>query len=208
MIAAVHSSGPSAADWGLQRSFLALLPRVERHTRVYFRHLRCPAEREDAVAETVALAWQWHVRLARRGKDASRFAGALAGFAARAVRGGRGLCGQENSRDVLSRLARRRRRFGVKRLPECSSLGGDRLTEALTDNRRTPPDEQVVFRIDFPAWWRTRAERDRRILDALMVGERTTDVARRHGLSPGRISQLRREFHDDWQRFGATPGEA
>lgn len=202
MIAAVHSSGPRADDRGLQKSFLLLLPRVERHARVYFRRLRCPAGRQDAVAEAVALAWDWHVRLARSGKDASRFAGALAAFAARAVRCGRGLCGQESSRDVLSALARRRRRFGVRRLPEYSSAGIDPLAEALADNRRTPPDEQAAFRIDFPAWRRTRAERDRRILDELMVGERTIDVARRHGLSPGRVSQLRREFHADWQRFG------
>jgi hypothetical protein len=208
MIAAVHYSGPPTDGRGLQQSFLALLPRIERHARIYFRYLRCPAGKEDAVADTVALAWAWHVRLARRGKDASRFAGALAGFAARAVRGGRGLCGQERSRDVLSALAQRRRHFEVKRLPDFSSLGVNPLAEALTDNRQTPPVEQVVFRIDFPAWRRTWTERDRRILDALMVGERTRDVARRHGLSPGRISQLRREFHADWRRFGATPGEA
>ena len=31
--------------------------------------------------------------------------------------------------------------------------------------------------------------------------EQTLNAARRHGLSPGRVSQKRREFHDDWQRF-------
>jgi hypothetical protein len=61
--------------------------------------------------------------------------------------------------------------------------------------------EQVAFRLDFPAWRRTRCERDRGILDDLMAGERTGDVARRHGLSAGRVSQLRREFRDDWLRF-------
>jgi hypothetical protein len=34
-----------------------------------------------------------------------------------------------------------------------------------------------------------------------MVGERTLDVADKHGISPARISQLRREFKDDWTRF-------
>ena len=34
-----------------------------------------------------------------------------------------------------------------------------------------------------------------------MVGERTTDVADRHGLSQPRVSQLRREFMADWRRF-------
>ena len=58
------------------------------------------------------------------------------------------------------------------------------------------------------AWRVTRTDRDRRMIDDLMVGERTQDVSQKYGLSPGRISQLRREFHDDWQRFGAAPGEA
>ena len=44
-----------------------------------------------------------------------------------------------------------------------------------------------------------------------MLGERTLDVARRHGLSPGRVSQLRREFLEGWRAFcgeaeEATPG--
>jgi len=40
-----------------------------------------------------------------------------------------------------------------------------------------------------------------------MLGERTRDVANRYGLSPSRISQLRREFHQDWVRFTADPSD-
>jgi hypothetical protein len=65
-----------------------------------------------------------------------------------------------------------------------------------------------MFRIDFPAWRASRTERDRRILDDLMLGERTLDVAAKYGLSPGRVSQLRREPHDDWERFCAEPPQA
>ena len=41
----------------------------------------------------------------------------------------------------------------------------------------------------------------RQVVEDLMVGERTLDVARRHGLSPGRVSQLRREFLHRWEIF-------
>ncbi len=34
-----------------------------------------------------------------------------------------------------------------------------------------------------------------------MVGERTRDVADKHGFSPARISQLRRGFCQDWRTF-------
>jgi hypothetical protein len=42
----------------------------------------------------------------------------------------------------------------------------------------------------------------------LMVGERTADVARKYGLTPGRVSQKRREFMQGWQRFCEPPAAA
>src|SRR4051794_50203 len=42
----------------LQQTFLAaVLPRVEAHGRVYFRHVKCPHRKEDLQAELRALAW-------------------------------------------------------------------------------------------------------------------------------------------------------
>jgi hypothetical protein len=73
--------------------------------------------------------------------------------------------------------------------------------EALHDNRLSPVPDQVSFRLDFPRWRGGYSQRDQGIIDELMVGERTGAVAGRHGLSPARVSQLRREFHHDWRRF-------
>jgi hypothetical protein len=185
----------------LRVRFLSILPRIELHGRISFRFVRCPHQKADAVAEVVALAWKWHLQLAERGKDATRFPSTLATFAARAVRAGRRVCGQERAKDVLSLSAQRRRRFVVERLPDFSTQSGNPLEEALVDNTQTPPPEQAAFRLDFPAWLQTRTERDRRLAEDLMTGERTSDVSTKFGLSPARISQLRRHFHDDWQRF-------
>jgi hypothetical protein len=185
----------------LQVRFLSILPRIELHGRISFRHVRCPHQRADAVSEVVALAWKWHLRLAERGKDATRFPSTLATFAARAVRAGRRVCGQEPARDVLSPSAQRCHCFAVERLPDFSTLGASPLAEALRDNTQTPPPEQVAFRLDFPAWLTTRSERDRRLVEILMTGERTSDVSAKFGLTQGRISQLRRDFHQDWERF-------
>jgi hypothetical protein len=69
----------------------------------------------------------------------------------------------------------------------------------------TPPPDQAAFRIDFPRWRTTRTERDRGILHDLMLGERTGQVSRKYGISASRVSQLRRDFHDDWQRFCGAP---
>jgi hypothetical protein len=68
-------------------------------------------------------------------------------------------------------------------------------------------DEQVAFRLDFPAWLLTLARRDRRLVEGMALGHRTADLARRFRLSAGRVSQMRREFKQDWDRFTA-PGDA
>jgi hypothetical protein len=147
------------------------------------------------------VAWRWHLDLARRGKDAAAFPSALASLAARHVKSGRRLCGQERARDVLSPLAQARHGFAVGTLPGFSTLNGNPIDEALHENTRSPVPEQVCFRLDFPAWLNGLSDRDRRVVEDLMMGERTLDVARRHGLSPGRVSQLRREFMDGWRAF-------
>jgi hypothetical protein len=186
----------------LHAAFVALLPRILLHTRIYFRGVRCPYQKEDAIAETVALAWKSFVRLAQRGKDASRFVTVLAGYAARAVRSGRRLCGQEKAGDVLSRLAQIRNGFVVARLPAGDSTRHSNvIMEALHDNTQTPVPDQVSFRVDFPRWRSRRSERDRRLIDHLMTGEHTLAAAHRFGLTPGRFSQLRREFHQNWLAF-------
>jgi hypothetical protein len=185
----------------LQALFLSILPRIELHARIYFRHVRCQHRREDYVAEAVALAWAWCLRLVHGGKDPRAFPSALATFAARAAGSGRRVCGQERAKDVLSPVAQVRHGFLVRRLSDRDTLGCHPLSDALADNTRTPPDEQVAFRIDFPAWLAVLGDRDRRIAETLMLGDRTADVAAQFGLSPARVSQLRRAFHDDWERF-------
>jgi hypothetical protein len=185
----------------LQLRFLALLPRIERHGRIYFRNLRCPDRKEEALQEMRALAWLWFLRLVNQGKDPANFPSALARFAARRVQVGRNLCDPEKAHDVLSPRAQRNHGFAVGALTDLRTTSGGTYNEALHDNTRTPPPEQVAFRCDFAAWRQTRTDRDRRIMDALMVGGRTLDLARKYGVTPTRISQMRREFKADWARF-------
>ncbi len=185
----------------IQRAFLTALPRIEAHGNVYFRNVKCTSMKAEYLAEMTALSWKWFQSLVRRGKDPSSFVSAIASFAARAVKSGRRLCGQEKAKDVLSPRAQQRRGFAVGRLPDFSSLNWNPLSEALADNTRTPPDEAAAFRIDFPEWLASLDDRKKRITEELMLGKRTLDVASRHGISPARISQMRREFEQDWLCF-------
>jgi hypothetical protein len=192
----------------LHSRFLAILPRIERHGRICFRDVRCPHQKEEALQEMRALAWRWFVRLVKKGKDPAKFPSTLAVFASRRIRSGRLLCRHEKTRDAMSPRAQRMHCFTVEGLHRASSLTGTPYAEALRDNARTPPPDQVAFRHDFPAWRRTRSHRDRQIIDALMVGDRGMGIARKHGLTPARVSQLRRDFYTDWSRFCDDDSEA
>lgn len=207
----------SAQLANLHTRFLVLLPKIETHGRIYFRHLR-PHQKDEVLQEMRSLAWLWFLRLAQRGKDAAEFLATFNDFLVRAVSNGRRLMGNEKAKDAMCALTQRRRGFKVQPLPAAtrkplearySMVHGQRnhdaFEERLCDNTQTPVPDQAAFRIDWPAWVRTRTERDRRIIDDLMIGDRTLDVSRKHGLSPARISQLRREMQDDWQAFCDVP---
>jgi hypothetical protein len=130
------------------------------------------------------------------------------------VKCGRRVAGKEKAKDVMSDHCQRRHGFKVERL--LSSTGTphedlhskpygqemyDAFEERLTDNTQTPIPDQAAFRIDFPAWLETLTGRERRLIKEMVNGERTKDLSERFEMSPGRISQLRREFKDGWERY-------
>ncbi len=195
----VASTVPSIKH--IQSDFLTALPRITRHARCYFRHVACRDRKADLISEVIGLCWRWWVRLVEVGKNPTTFVSTLASFAAKAVRSGRRVCGQERAKDALSTVAQQRHAFSVSSLPQISTLNPNPLAEALTDNTHSPVPDQVHFRIDFPAWTRTRCRRDSRLIHDMTTGERTSTLAHRYGLSQSRVSQLRREFHADWQWF-------
>src|SRR5262249_39282103 len=86
----------------LHQGFLTVLPAIESHARAYFRTVRCPGQREDAIAETLAIAWLWYLRMTRRGKDIPEAVAELATHATRHVRKGRKLRGRANARSTSS----------------------------------------------------------------------------------------------------------
>ena len=182
--------------------FLGLMPVVQQCAQFSFREWS-PAHREEAIAEAVAAALVSFIGLKRRGKDPFQFPSVIATRAVQHVRHDRHVGGRSNGRDVLSHIARRRHGFGL------AGISTERAwQEALVNNTQTPIPDQVAFRCDFPVWLGTLKRRDRRIAILLAEGDSTTDVAARFGLTPGRISQLRRELHTSWQSFHGEPDSA
>jgi hypothetical protein len=205
MLTAVAAPAHDAPIAPAHADFLARLRLIELHARFAFRNIVCPQERHDAVAEVVALVWKWYCRLLQRGKDPSAFVVTLAQFAARHVKAGRRLCGNLSSKDVLSRLAQKRRGFQTVRLQDNGAYDDPAWQEALHDDLRTPVPDQVAFRIDFPEWLALHGQRDRRLIEDMATGESTTQLARKYGVTQGRIAQKRRQFRQDWERFAGEP---
>jgi hypothetical protein len=176
-----------------------ILPAVETIARIRFRGL--PAcEQEEGLAEAVAGAMICFVRLVRRGKNPAVFAGRLAQVAVFRVLAGRLTGTSDNSFDVLSRHARRRRGFTVGPLPD-STQAESEWEEILTENGRCTPADLAASRIDFSAWLDSMTGRRRKIAQSLAAGYQTVEVAREFHLSPGRVSQLRRELEVSWNAF-------
>jgi hypothetical protein len=203
----------------LHDRFLELLPRIETHGKIYFRHKK-GAEKAEILQEMRALAWKWYRRLMQRGKDPAQFVFNFTRVLVRAVSCGRRVVGMEPVKDVLSPRCQREHSVRVEPLPSSTAASHetlyatvrgqhehDALEERLRDNTQTPVPEQAAFRVDWPAWLQTLTDRSRRIIDDLMNGERTLDVSRKYGVSPGRVSQMREWFHDSWERFNADKGE-
>lgn len=201
MIAPIVSNQATFA--ALQSSFVReILPAVVRQVRFSYRG-RAVDVLTEVEAECVALAWKYFVYLQGRGKNPSRFRSRFAEYVVRAYRNGRRTAGALSCRDVCSTHSQRMGGFRVESLnASAAQYGTDNWQEALTqDRRRGRVAEIVAFRLDFAAWLRRLPPRNRRIAKWLALGHGTFDTSRLFNVSPGRVSQLRRELHANWLAF-------
>lgn len=190
---------PTAPERHWQPAFLTLLPRIEHYARFALRGL--PADRRaEAVQEVTANACAAYARLAAQGRTGVATGSSLARYAVAQYRDGRRVGTRRNVRDVCSPCGRRHRPVHRQSLDRGNAPERP-WGELLLADHRTPVPDQAAFRCDFPRWLRTLSRRNRRIALRLARGDSTSGVARRFGLSAGRISQLRHELCQAWQRF-------
>ncbi|MGA2496825.1 MAG: hypothetical protein ABSH20_03745 [Tepidisphaeraceae bacterium] len=191
---------------GWQAGFLNVLPAVETHARIQFRHL--PLEqREDLIQEAIASACLAYQRLAALGRLHVARPSTLASFAVRQARSGRHVGGrQDAAQDVMSPVCQRRRGvrvFSYEQYPLLprSGSGDDGWKQLVIADRKDLIPDTAAFRIDFERWLKMLNRRDRRIIAAFIRREGTMEVAERFRVSPGRISQLRRQYERGWTVF-------
>lgn len=178
--------------------FLALLPQIRQRLRFAFRGLP-PYERPEAMAEAIAAIALAYARLHARGNTAVGFATTLAEYAVRQYFAGRRVGSRLNVDDVSSAYSQRQRGFRVTSLDRRDPSGA--WKEVLVEDRRATPAELAASRIDLDDWFAQLARPRSRIAQTLATGESTQETARRFNLTPGRVSQLRRELETDWREF-------
>ena len=183
--------------------FLGLLPTIGRVIRRRLRHYSVQ-DREDLTAEAVAAAYVMFCRLIDEKRSELIYATPLGMYGARQALVGRQVGNRLNINDIGSRYCQRQKGIRVERLDRFDAQRGE-WREAIVEDHRTPVPDQAVFRCDFPEWLKPLTRRRRRIAKMLAGGEGTTRTAKRFKLSLGRISQLRRELHDAWQKFHGDP---
>ena len=196
MIVHVKTARPNTCD--IQQEFLSMLPAICSVAHHSFRHLRGDAH-DDAVQEVVAQAFVAFTRLVRQGRQHLAFGTVLGHYAVAQYLAGRRTGSRMNSGDVLAR-----RRCRVESLDELDPQDGE-WRQALVADTKTPVPDQASFRVDFPTWLSGLGSRRRAVAQSLAASHTTREVAKEHGISPGRVSQLRRELHEAWERFHGEP---
>ncbi|MFH1921720.1 MAG: hypothetical protein ABIP48_17790 [Planctomycetota bacterium] len=202
-IASKPSSKGKAEAWHAE--FLKMSSVVQRKASFAGKDLSAEA-REDFVEEVVAYAVVAFKALWDRGTPEVAYPTVLARYGIRQARIGRKVGLSLNVRDVSSEYCHWAKGVTLERLDKTDHETGEWL-EILVEDRRAGPAETAAARIDVADWFDSLPPRDRRIAKALAAGHTTGEVARQFQLSPGRISQMRREYFNNWAEFQGDTGK-
>jgi len=176
-----------------------MVPAITRHARIVFRdHHR--EQREEFVQETVANCLVAFVRLVELGKQDVAYPAVLAHYAVAQIREGRRVGSSLNIKDVSSQYCQLKKRVSVGRLDHFDKAEGD-WKEIVVEDKRSGPAEIAAMRIDFAAWLRTLSRRERWVATTLAIGGTTSATAKKLGVTPSRVSQMRRQLKAAWEVF-------
>jgi hypothetical protein len=201
MIDFVESNSTTKPTW--HALFEAMLPSIRARLNFEFCGFT-PATREEAIAESLALALDAFIKLVEQGRADIAYPSVLAMYAARQFRAGRRVVGgQLKMNDVMSQRAQKLHGIVVKPLVRRDRSGTWR--EILVEDQGFTPAETAIARIDFGDWLSRLTDRNRRLATTLAAGETSRDTARMFGISAGRVAQIRAKLRRNWQAFQGEP---
>lgn len=184
-----------------QERFVPLMEAVQRVASLFFRSIKCSSRRDDLTQEALALGWKYHLSALQRGKDLRDYVGAFATFCCRHAFRGTRLAGGQARRDVLDPANHREFERGLTPLAVDPANTVSVLLDQLQDRGSHDPATRAVIRLAFTAFLNSLSERTRAVADLLAAGHSTKKTSALSGLTPGRISQIRRELLVAWEAF-------
>src|ERR1044071_8164229 len=170
----------SETTW--QSTFVAMLPEIEQKLRLAFCRLG-PEAREDAMEDGVVHSLLAYLRLHDQGRADVAPASSLAWYSSRHVKRGRPTAGRMNGKEPLSRYGQISNDIEVELQPS-------NWIDAMVEDKRAAVADQVAAKMDVGAWFTTLTKRMKEIAKDLAFGCSTSEVAAKHGVTAGRISQL------------------
>jgi hypothetical protein len=179
--------------------FLMILPGIENHASYAFRHLDIES-RTEAVADVIANAWVAFCRLVETGKSSLAYPSVLARYGVAQFNEGRRVGTSTNTRDVTSPAAQRKHGHRIESI-NTQDDDVDSWKSIAVEDRTTGPAEVAEFRIDFGDWLDSLPPKHGDMTSQMCEGRSTSELAEHHGVSRGRISQLRRELETSWREF-------
>lgn len=170
----------------LQRFFVDHLAEMQRMIVRHFRHLD-PDKRQEAVQNTLALAWKFLYALFRQGRSPEIWK-SVVWYAIKQTKSGRMIQGQPRAKDAF----------------ECRRRGPVRFEQVDLNGligRKTLVFDQVVFRVDIAKLLSTLSVRNQSLACDLASGMTTTEAASKYRVTAGAIAQYRKRFkkwHDQF----------
>jgi len=200
MTAIINSTTPSVQSAPV--SFEVLLTKMQPQFEYFVgKVLRFKADNfDDAVQELITIAFDIYQKSVRKGKQV--FYTPIKDFAIKKYKDGRRFIGSSTT-DILAERTRILKRSDIYSLTLFDAREGSLhfMIDKWNNVSRT-----VQFKIDFfETWLQQQTERDRAIIIDLAMGETTGDVARKHGVSDGLISQYRKKYRASWEAFINPP---
>ena len=177
-----------------QDKFVQMMPDIERIAGSVFRHIN-PVDREEAVAETVAMCWKNYLHCVLVGKDVK--ASSMAFYAVQTVKSGHSMCGGSGT-DALSQPARTPPEYPAEGAQNC------RWPDALVDKRVWErPLEHTRIKLDYTQFLQLPdvTEQERGVFELLAQGFRTSEIAQHLGVSAPRVCQLKNSMGEKLLAF-------
>jgi len=198
MIAINNEPNGNETSW--QTRFVTMLPEIQQRLRQAFRHLDAEA-REDSIEEAIVHSLLSYSRLHERGRAESASPSNLAWYATLQVKRGRPAGSRMNGKEPLSRYAQLGNGIRIEQMQS-------NWIDAMIEDKRASVTDQVAAKLDVAAWFATLTKRMKEITKDLAFGFTTSEVARKHGVSSARVSQLRRTLEESWAAFSQEAAPA